>query len=149
MNRLFFVFILVGLAACCTSRQAAPPPPQIDTIRDTITVPVPEWRDTGTIPLPPLRNLRRFFPGMEKTLGTVKMTQRPNPTRRARRRYRVEVGAKPDTIFVTVTDTIRIQCPDVALPPAQGQRFPWESLAALIGAILVWFVTKRRNKDTD
>lgn len=150
MNRLFFVFILVGLAACCTSRQAAPPPPQIVTIRDTITVPVPEWRDTGSITILPVGNLDSFFLEMEKSWATVRMAQDTTPTGAARRRYRVEVGAKPDTIFVPVTDTIWIQCPDVALPPAQGQRFPWESLAALIGALLVWFVTKRRkDKDTD
>lgn len=145
-NRLF-VFILVGLTACRTSRQAAPLPTQTVTIRDTITVPVPQWRDTGSVTILPVGNLDSFFIQMEKSWATVKMTQDTTPTGTARRRYRVEVGAKPDTIFVPVTlrDTIRIECPDLPPVPEQGHKFPWQLLGALVGALLVWWVGKKRS----
>jgi hypothetical protein len=70
-----------------------------------------------------------------------------------RRNYNVKVGRKESNVSgnvsISCTDTLYVQCPPCncpTLPASEPGKFPWAVVLAALGALLVFFVGKRKRK---
>lgn len=145
-----FIACLIFLAACKAPRQVVIEKQVIVEVHDTIQVVQELWRDTGSVTLLPLGDFDSIFMQMEKSWAIIKMQQDTTPKGEKRRRYDVQVGNLPDTVWipVVVTDTIRIpfDCPPTLPAVPSDGRFPWAMVLAALTAVLLWYSVGRKKQ---